>query len=131
MFRNETDKRLSYLEEDMETLSSAVASLQSELVSNKVDNLFDKVRLWGHDHDLHDAVMQYAKVNEEVGEIAHEITRNNIQSDEFQDAIGDAMVTLIILADIAGYRAEDCLEMAYNEIAPRLGKTVNATFIKD
>lgn len=131
MFKDENDERLSYLEHDMETLSNALAELQSDFHYSKIQNLFSDVRKWGRDRGLNNLTMQYAKVNEEIGEIAREITRCNQDSDEFQDAIGDSMITLIVLADIAGYNAEDCLERAYEEVAHRKGHTEHGTFIKD
>lgn len=73
----------------------------------------------------------YAKIGEEKGEIAKELTRNNIHSPEMQDAIGDTLVTIIIFADILGYDARECLQMAYNEIKDRKGKTINDSFVKD
>ncbi len=50
---------------------------------------------------------------------------------ELKDALGDTIVTLIILAGQNGLKLEDCLEYAYNEIKNRTGKTINGTFIKD
>ena len=50
---------------------------------------------------------------------------------ELEDAFGDTLVTLIILAAQNGLQLEDCLEYAYNEIKDRTGKTVGGTFIKD
>lgn len=98
--------------------------------NNTADQLIDAVRLWGKVHKLTDPVMQYAKVNEEIGEIAHEITRNRLDSDEIKDAIGDSAVTLIILSDILGLDFVDCLYGAYKEIKDRKGETKNGSFIK-
>ena len=95
------------------------------------NELIKQVAEWGRSHDLHDPVMQYAKVNEEIGEIAHEITRGNLNSDELKDAIGDSTVTLIILSDILGFDYVDCLMKAYSEIKGRKGKTENGSFVKD
>lgn len=93
--------------------------------------LIENVAMWGRGKQLYDPVMQYAKLNEEVGEIAHELTRNKIESKEMEDALGDTFVTLIILADILGYDILDCLEVAYNEIKGRKGVTKNGSFIKE
>ncbi len=94
--------------------------------------LVNKVVKWGRDKGLNDPKAQLNKVIEEVGEIAHEISRNKIEFNSFLvDAIGDSMVTLIILADICGYDIFKCLEAAYEEIAGRKGKTENGTFIKE
>lgn len=93
-------------------------------------NLISEVIDWGRNKNLHDPVMQYAKLNEEVGEIAHELTRGKLKTDEMKDALGDTLVTIIILADILGYRPEDCLAEAYEVISKRKGMTVNGSFVK-
>ena len=92
---------------------------------------------WGRDKGLNDPKAQLNKVIEEVGEIAHEITRNHYdlealeQPDELYDAIGDTLVTIIILADILNMDPMTCLEIAYEAIANRTGETKNGTFVKD
>lgn len=94
-------------------------------------SLIQEVMDWGRAKHLNDPIMQFAKVNEEVGEIAHELTRGNLKSPEMKDAIGDTLVTLIILADILGYDSVRCLEAAYEEIKDRRGHTENGSFVKD
>lgn len=96
---------------------------------NNMDDLVKQVVRWGSDKGLNDPKAQLNKVIEEVGEMAHEITRNKYGTD-LADAIGDTLVTVIILADICGYDAFGCLNMAYNEIKNRKGITQNGTFIK-
>lgn len=92
---------------------------------------------WGRDKGLHDPKAQLNKVVEELGEIAHEITRNHYdlealeQPQELVDAIGDTLVTILILADILNLDPVACLEEAYSEIANREGVTENGTFIKN
>lgn len=93
--------------------------------------LVQAVEEWGDLHDLHDPVMQFTKMIEENGEIAHELTRNRFKSKELEDALGDSCVCLIILAHILDMNIFDCLELAYNEIKDRKGKTENGTFIKE
>lgn len=95
------------------------------------DELLEAVVKWGQDHNLHDPVMQFAKMNEEVGEIAHELTRGRVHTSEMEDALGDTMVTLVILADILGYDIIKCLEVAYNQIKDRHGKTIAGSFVKE
>lgn len=91
---------------------------------------------WGRDKGLNDPKAQLNKVLEEIGEIAHEITRNHYdldaleQPDELYDAIGDSLVTIIILADILNIDPVDCLGIAYDAIKEREGKTENGTFVK-
>jgi len=99
--------------------------------SQSSDELFQAVALWGRDKGLNDPVMQFAKVNEEIGELAHELVRGRIGSSEMEDAFGDILVTLIILADILNYDLLSCLAEAYNTIKDRKGKTVNGSFIKE
>ena len=94
------------------------------------DELIQNVLQWGVDKGLDDSKAQLNKVIEEVGEIAHEITRNK-NGEELKDAIGDSLVTIIILAGICGYDPMDCLAKAYNEIKERKGTTENGTFVKD
>lgn len=94
-----------------------------------IDTLIEKVIKWGQDKGLNDPRMQLNKVMEEVGEIAHEVTRNR-DGAELEDAIGDTLVTLIIFASINNKDIKKCLEGAYNEIKDRVGVTKNGTFIK-
>lgn len=95
------------------------------------DELIGLVILWGRDHDINNPYLQYAKVTEEVSEIAREMTRGRLKSPEIEDALGDSMVTLIILADILGYDIRNCLDAAYGVIKERTGVTKNGSFIKD
>ena len=95
------------------------------------DELIDSVIHWGLKHDISNPIKQFAKVNEEIGEIAHELTRNRLYSVEVMDALGDTMVTLIILADILKFDIRDCLAEAYNVIKDRDGKTVDGCFLKE
>ena len=96
-----------------------------------MDELVESVALWGRDKGLNDPKAQLNKVVEELGEIAHEICRNRYHSDEMIDAIGDTLVTIIILADICKLDVKDCLEEAYNVINERTGRTIDGTFVKD
>jgi hypothetical protein len=47
------------------------------------------------------------------------------------DGIGDCTVTLILAAEMAGLRIEDCLQAAYDEIKGRTGKMEGGQFVKD
>ena len=85
---------------------------------------------WGRGKGLNDPKAQLNKVIEEVGEMAHELCRNRYDSDMLGDAIGDTLVTVLILADIVGMDPVACLEEAYNIIAERDGETKNGTFVK-
>lgn len=95
------------------------------------DELIDSVINWGLKHGINNPIKQYAKVNEEIGEIAHELTRDRLHSADMMDALGDTMVTLVILADILHFDIRDCLEEAYEQIKDREGKTVDGCFVKE
>ena len=97
----------------------------------KTDELIEAVIMWGHKHNIDNPVMQALKVNEEVGEIATEITHNRLHGPDMIDAIGDSLVTIIILADVLGYNPIDCLQEAYDVISKRKGKTVDGCFVKE
>lgn len=50
---------------------------------------------------------------------------------EIADGIGDTVVTLILAAEMAGLRIEDCLAAAYDEIKGRAGRMEAGVFVKD
>lgn len=99
-------------------------------------NVISDIILWGRDKGLEDPKAQLNKVIEETGEIAHEICRNHYdlesleQPDELYDALGDTLVTIIILCDILNIDPLVALETAWSEIKDRHGKTENGTFVK-
>lgn len=116
----------------MQEIHDEIKKIRIDLDKAEVGRLFDKVREWGRDRNITDIKAQLLKIWEESGEIAKAYNhRGGTDTDEFIDAIGDTLVTIIIAADIAGYRAEDCLESAYKEISPRTGKLLNGSWIKD
>lgn len=95
------------------------------------DDVIADVALWGVEKNLTDPKAQLNKVIEEVGEMAHEITRNRYDTDEMRDSIGDTLVTIIILSYILGHDPIECLDGAYQVIKNRTGRTSNGTFVKD
>lgn len=95
------------------------------------DELMGLIAVWGQKHGIDNPDKQTVKLMEEVGELAHEISRGQYNSKATEDAIGDIGVVLIILADMLGYDFGDCLNLAYNEIKDRTGHTENGSFIKD
>ena len=50
---------------------------------------------------------------------------------EIEDGIGDVLVTAILLAEMHGMTAEQCLQAAYNVISKRTGVMSKGTFVKD
>lgn len=101
------------------------------------DELIKAVAIWGREKGIDNATMQFAKINEEVGELAHELVRGycgnsgtSVPSQETVDAIGDILVTVIIFADIIGVDPVGALQLSYDTIKGRVGHTVNGSFIK-
>ena len=93
---------------------------------------FDKIRNWAEEKgilDKGDLKTQLIKLYEEAGELSQSILKNN--REDIIDAIGDCVVVLTNLAELAGVRIEDCISTAYDEISNRTGKMINGTFIKD
>ena len=45
--------------------------------------------------------------------------------------MGDIFVTLIILCNQLGIDCVECLQLAYDKISKRKGKTVNGLFVKE
>lgn len=86
---------------------------------------------WADERDLLEANpnRQFLKVVEELGELASAMAKNK-PLDRI-DAMGDVLVTLIILSAQLEIKPVRCLEVAYNEIADRKGQTVNGVFIKE
>ena len=93
---------------------------------------FDLIRQWAKDRGLYDkgnSHTQYVKLQEEAGELAQAILKQD--KPEIQDAIGDMVVVLTNLAHLEGFTIEDCIDAAYTEIAMRKGSMVNGTFVKE
>lgn len=93
---------------------------------------FDHIRAWADDKGIlkhGNKLTQFAKLNEEVGELAHAILKDN--KEEYKDAIGDIVVVLVSLAYFQGFTIEECINSAYDVISKRTGKIVNNNFVKD
>ncbi|WP_299032372.1 MazG-like family protein [uncultured Anaerococcus sp.] len=116
------------------------------------EELQEKVLEWADEKDLlheENADKQFIKFIEEVFEFKTEM--NNIlevrpQYNDSRDIhyfeyeamekcleleFGDILVTLIILAQQLDLDPVECLELAYNKIKDRQGKTINGTFVKE
>ena len=93
--------------------------------------LIEEIIEWGREKGIDNPDKQTIKLMEECGELAHEISRGRYHSDEVKDAIGDIGVVLIILADILDMDFGVCLNMAYEAIKDRHGKTVDGSFVKE
>tara|TARA_R110002167_G_scaffold321631_1_gene527506 strand:+ start:386 stop:1216 length:831 start_codon:yes stop_codon:yes gene_type:complete len=95
-------------------------------------NRFDLIRTWADERGLYDkgdTKTQYLKLMEEAGELGRAILKDD--QPEIVDAIGDMVVVLTNLSELAGYKIEHCVDAAYNVISKRTGKMQNGTFVKD
>tara|TARA_R100000353_G_scaffold68173_2_gene52933 strand:+ start:441 stop:1211 length:771 start_codon:yes stop_codon:yes gene_type:complete len=107
----------------LESLAEYVESQQS---------IFDSIRNWAKVRGIYengDARTQYIKLQEEAGELAKAMLKDD--QAEFVDAIGDMVVVLTNLAEQRNVRIETCIASAYNQISDRTGKMINGTFVKD
>ena len=96
-----------------------------------MEEVVDKVWEWFEDKNLHDPVMQMVKVQEEVGELAHEIARGRYDSFEAVDSLGDALVTIIGMCHHLNIPPATALSLAYAQIKDRKGQVVNNSFVKE
>lgn len=101
-----------------------------------IAELIDKVNEWADERNLKqaDPKIQWMRITEEVGEIRDVLlkpTKFTEPQAALKDAIGDALVTIIVLAHQLDLDVTECLSIAYEEIKNRKGKMVNGTFVKE
>jgi len=99
---------------------------------NKTVMMFNKIRTWAETRGLYDKgdpMVQYVKLQEEAGELAKALLKDD--QPEVIDAIGDMVVVLTNLAHQRGVYIEECIQSAYEVINKRTGKMINGTFVKD
>ncbi len=95
-------------------------------------HLIQKVENWSRERGLDvlkDSKGQLLKVHEELAEMSSAYIKGN--REDVIDGLGDTLVTLIIFAQQQKLNLADCLEIAFNEIENRKGKTKNGIFIKE
>lgn len=96
---------------------------------------------WADDKDLlheENAEKQFMKFIEEVFEFKTEMDSykkdvgemKNLSYSKAQDEMGDIFVTLVILCEQLELDPTVCLNVAYNKISKRRGKTINGKFYK-
>ena len=91
---------------------------------------FTQIREWAEARNLiagSDSFRQLAKLVEETGELAADISRGR----HIADSIGDCVVVLTILATQNGLQIEDCIAQAYDEIKDRRGVMKDGVFVKE
>lgn len=98
--------------------------------------LIDKINEWADSRGLKqaDPNIQWMRITEEVGEIRDVLlkpTKFTEPQTALKDAIGDTLVTIIVLAHQLDLDVTECLSIAYEEIKNRKGKMINGTFVKE
>jgi NTP pyrophosphatase (non-canonical NTP hydrolase) len=96
------------------------------------NELRGKTIQWAKDKEIikpENAHKQALKMVSEVGEVCDELLKDDLEA--FKNELGDVQVTLIILAQQKGVNLTECLQLAYNKISKRQGKTIDGIFIKD
>lgn len=109
-------------------------SLESK-AKDGIAELIDKVNVWADERNLKqaDPKIQWMRITEEVGEIRDVLlkpTKFTEPQAALKDAIGDSIVTLIVLCLQLGYDVEECLTIAYNDIKDREGVMIDDNFVK-
>lgn len=90
------------------------------------EQLIQNINQWGEQKEINNETTQFAKIIEEVGEIAHCLTRGQYNDGGTlagEDAIGDTLVTIILFCRIVNIDPKKALEEAWNVIKDRTGKT--------
>ncbi|MCE2227846.1 helix-turn-helix domain-containing protein [Streptococcus thermophilus] len=105
-------------------------------VKDTITDLIAKVNKWAISHGLDkgNPKIEWMKVTEEVGEIRDVFLKPNDFDDPemaLKDAIGDSIVTLVVLCLQLGYDVEECLKIAYNNIKDRQGVMIDDNFVKE
>ena len=100
-----------------------------------IAELITKVNKWAIDKGLDkgNPKIEWMKVTEEVGEIRDVFLKPHGFTDpewSLKDAIGDSIVTLVVLCLQLGYDVEECLTIAYNDIKDRKGVMIDDNFVK-
>ena len=96
------------------------------------EQLIDRIIQWGEDRNLikgSTPERQVKKTQEELDELKEAIGEEN--GEAIIDGIGDVAVTLILIAAQFGFRFEDCIAAAYEEIKDRRGRMVDGLFVKE
>ena len=102
---------------------------------DSITDLITKINEWAISHGLDkgNPKIEWMKVTEEVGEIRDVFLKPHDFEDPemaLKDAIGDSIVTLVVLCLQLGYDVEECLKIAYNNIKDRKGVMIDDNFVK-
>ena len=113
---------------------------QTKTKTPTFESLTDKVVDWGKERGIvkyENRNQQMLKCVSEIGELADALikykpTEGELHyNEEIEDAMGDTLVTLILLGEDLGLDLVKSLDVAYGIIKNRTGKNVNGVFVKD
>lgn len=110
-----------------------------------IQELIDNVRAWGEAKGISGPngrgtlLGQLSKTAEELTETRDAALALQMCSSRtrweykamLQDGIGDTAITLILAAEMADLRFEECIAAAYDEIKGRTGTMQGGQFVKD
>lgn len=149
---NDDKEWLEELKTSLKELARKIDSIEERNKEMNFEELKTKVEQWAKDKDLlhsENADKQFMKFVEEVFEFKFEMQglKNYQDSCEILDIegtlgknqmkrnmqleMGDIFVTLIVLCKQLGIDCVECLEMAYNKISKRRGKTIDGIFYRE
>ena len=117
------------------TDSSSETGYQKTYI-DKDGDIVAKINEWADERNLKqaDPKIQWMRITEEVGEIRDVLLKPTKFTDPqiaLKDAIGDTLITIIVLAYQLDLDVTECLNIAYEEIKNRKGKMINGTFVKE
>ena len=97
----------------------------------RIAQLSDAICDWGKARNITaeggaTALSQTKKMFEEVQEFVDATTH-----EEAKDAIGDIFVVLIQMCRLRGYKLDECLAGAWDEIKDRRGTMIDGVFVKE
>lgn len=139
---NDDKEWIEELKMSLNELARKLGMIEEEKKTMNFEELRENVEKWADDKDLlhsENADKQFMKFIEEVFEFKSEMdvyfdgaeTLKSLNKEYMEDEMGDIFVTLIVLCNQLGIDCVECLEMAYEKISKRKGKTVNGLFIKE
>lgn len=125
----------SYAKKLAEYFNVSIPYLLGYDTDSTFSDLVAKINEWAISHGLDkgNPKIEWMKVTEEVGEIRDVFLKPNDFDDPelaLKDAIGDSIVTLVVLCLQLGYDVEECLKIAYNNIKDRKGIMIDDNFVK-
>lgn len=130
------------LETNLNELARMFKTIEEEKKTMNFEEIKTKVEEWAKDKDLlheENADKQFMKFIEEVFEFKSEMdvyfdgaeTLKSLNKEYMEDEMGDIFVTLIVLCNQLHIDCVECLQLAYEKISKRRGKTIDGIFVKE